>query len=905
MRELLLTLLLLTLISFERVHAQQKSILLHGQVVDESNKPLSYATVKLTNADKITYTNTTGDFSFSLDATRYQSVNVTVSIIGMVTIDTTISAANYSELLKFNMKSLNLNLNEVQINSQRKQNASSNSSILFDRQAIEQLQAFSLTDILNNLPGKLYSPLDLQGAKNLSLRQNAQGNTSLNNSLGIAVMIDGSVQSNNANMQNKSVGKYGMAGSVINDSKNGRSYDVTFGGIDLRDIPADNIESIEVIQGVAPAQYGDLTDGAVIINRQAGRSDYQFSSRFNGGSTNTSLSKGFRLKGKLGAINTNFNYLISNDDPRDKLKQYSRVTAGLMWTSYLAKNFKNTLSFDYGRKFDDAKQDPDDGDDRLTYSKNSRYALSNRAAWEINSSVIKRISLTVSGDIANSESYTQWYLNGSPKPMANKDTTGIYEGYYIPGNYTAVDHVVGKPINFNSNLNVSNEINTGSITHFISAGANISFASNKGRGVLADPDQPRRPNQGNQNERPYNFQLVPSILNTGIFVEDRFNFKVFNRDFGVSAGLRFDAQNGSGNFQPRINANYKLTEDWTFNAAYGISTKAPTLAHRYPSPTYFDIPLINYFTGDVRESLLLIYTEKLTPENSNLKPSKSNQFELGLSLKKPKFSSSIFGYFKTNKDGFNGQITFYPRLLPEFSYNAVAGSKPTYAPTGTLKFQTGLSGSQVTNGVSSKNFGVEWLISTRKITAIETSISFNSVFNYSSYFNSGFTIREASLESILANRKAFYGIYEASKGIDYRVTSRINTDTHIPKLGFVVSLIVDMVWRDRNKDFNAYKNPIAYLDKEYNYYSIDNYDPTNLDYAHLLPLGQGDSEGGVAFPYANLSMRISKEIKKRFRFSINAYNVLNVQPQYYNKITSRTISYTEPLSVGAEFTIKF
>ncbi|RZK75857.1 MAG: hypothetical protein EOO85_12870, partial [Pedobacter sp.] len=189
MRELLLTLLLLTLISFERVNAQQKSILLHGQVVDESNKPLSYATVKLTNADKITYTNTTGDFSFSLDATRYQSVNVTVSIIGMVTIDTTISAANYSELLTFNMKSLNLNLNEVQINSQRKQNASSNSSILFDRQAIEQLQAFSLTDILNNLPGKLYSPLDLQGAKNLSLRQNAQGNTSLNNSLGIAVMI--------------------------------------------------------------------------------------------------------------------------------------------------------------------------------------------------------------------------------------------------------------------------------------------------------------------------------------------------------------------------------------------------------------------------------------------------------------------------------------------------------------------------------------------------------------------------------------------------------------------------------------------------------------------------------------------------------------------------------------------
>lgn len=905
MKGRLLTLLVLIMMGAVQASGQQKRITLSGQVVDELNKPLSYATVKLTNADLITYTNSSGNFSFTFNGTKYQSVNVTVSIIGMVTKDTVINYMNYAEPLKFNMKNLNLNLNEVQINSQRKQNASSNSSILFDRQAIEQLQAFSLTDIFNNLPGKLYSPLDLQGAKNLTLRQNAAGNASLNNSLGIAIIVDGAVQSNNANMQNKSIGKYGMAGSLVDDSKNGRSYDVTFGGIDLRDIPADNIESIEIIQGVAPAQYGDLTDGAVIINRQAGKSDYQFSSRFNGGSTNTSLSKGFKLKGKLGAINTNFNYLISNDDPRDRLKQYSRVTAGLMWTSYLAKNFKNTLSFDYGKKFDDAKQDPDDGDDRLTYSKNTRYAISNRASWEFNNSVLKRISFTVSGDIANSESYTQWYLNGNPKPMAEKDTTGIYESYYIAGNYMAIDHVVGKPINFNSNLNISNEFNTGNLIHFVTVGANISLASNKGRGVLADPYHPRRPNLGDQNERPYNFQLVPDILNTGIFFEDRFGFKVFDREFGISAGLRFDSQNGSGSFQPRINANYKLKEDWIVNAAYGISTKAPTLAHRYPSPTYFDIPLINYFTGDVRESLLLIYTEKLIADNSKLKPSKSSQIELGLSVKKPAFSSSIFGYYKNNKDGFNGQTTFYPRLLPEYNYTAVPGQKPTYFATGSYIYQTGLNADQITNSVSSKNYGLEFLVSTKKFDVIQTSISFNTAISYSSYFNSGYTIREAPLAAILADRKAYYGIYEANKGIDYTIISRLNTDTHIPKLGFVVSLIVDMVWQDINENLNANKFPIAYLDKFYRYYPIEVFDPTNRDYGHFAPIGQADTEGKLPFPYANLSMRVSKEIKKRIRFSINAYNVLNVQPQYFNRLSSKMITYTQPLSIGAEFTIKF
>ena len=905
MRGLFLTLLFIILTGVIHVNGQQKRIELTGRVVDELNKPLAYATIKLVEADKITYSNNSGNFNFSLDAERYPFVNITVSIIGMVTLDTVMTAANYAKPFKFYMRSLNLNLNEVQINSQRKQNASSNSSILFDRQAIEQLQAFSLTDVLNNLPGKLYSALDLQGAKNLTLRQDATGNAALNNSLGTAIIIDGAVQSNNANMQNKSIGKYGMAGSLINDSKNGRSYDVTFGGIDLRDIPADNIESVEVIQGVAPAQYGDLTDGAVIINRQAGGSDYQFSSRFNGGSTNTSLSKGFKLKGKLGAINTNLNYLISNNDPRDKLKQYTRLNTGIMWTSYLTKNFKNTLSFDFNKKFDDAKQDPDDGDDRLTYSKNTRYAISNRASWEVNSAVLKRISLSVSGDISNQESYTQWYLNGSPKPMANKDTTGIYEGFYIKGSYTAVDHVIGKPINFNANLNFSNELIIGNLTHFITAGTSLSFSSNKGQGVLADPDQPRWANRDDQNERPYNFELLPSILNTGIFIEDRFGFMIFDRDFGISAGLRFDAQNGSGNFQPRINANYKLAKDWTINAAYGISTKAPTLAHRYPSPTYFDIPLINHFTGDVRESLLLVYTEKLIPDNSTLKPSRSSQMEFGISVKKDKFSTSLFGYFKDNKDGFSGQTTFYPRLLPVYNYTAVAGQKPTYFPTGEYKMQTGLSSTQMSNSVNSKNYGLEWLVSIKKIRAIQTSINFNSSLQYSSYVNSGYTIREAPFDAILADRKALYGIYEASKGIDYTLTSRVNTDTHIPKLGFVVSFIVDMVWQRHRENLNAYKNPIAYLDKFYEYFPISSYEPGNLDYGHFLPIGQEDTEGRLPFPYSNLSMRISKEIKKRIRFSINAYNVLNIQPQYYNTISRSRITYNDPISIGAEFSIKF
>jgi ferric enterobactin receptor len=885
--------------------AQKRYIVLKGFITDESNKPIDYVTVRLRNTEQVSYTNSSGGFTFLVDSLRYRSLRLTVGMVGKVTVDTLLNSTAYSRSINIKLKDLNLNLDEVKVNAERKLTGLSNSSIVFDRQAIEQAQAFSLTDILNNLPGKVYAPLDVQGVKSLTLRTEASGNAATNNSLGISILVDGFAENNNGNMQNKDIGKYGLAGSVIGDSKNGRSYETTFGGVDLRDIPADNIESIEVIQGVAPAQYGDLTDGAVIINRQAGKTDYQFSSRFNGGTTNLSLSKGFKLKDKLGAVNASLNYLISNDNPRDRLKQYDRLNANLMWTSYLFKNFKNTLSLDFSEKFDDAKSDPDDGQDRMTYSKNTRLGISNRSSLEFDEGIVRRLNLGFRASVTDQESYTQYYLNGDPKAMAIKDTTGIYEGFYTQGTYTAIDHVVGRPISLDGNIGLLNEFSTGNLNHLLTIGGNVSISSNKGEGVLVDPDRPRRPGQDNKNERPYDFELVPNLVNVGVYIEDKFKFSLFSRNFNVSAGLRWDAQNGAGNLQPRINANYEINKDLRFNLAYGIATKSPTLAHRYPSPTYFDVQLINHYTGDSRTSLLLVHTEKITPDNSRLRSSQSSQIELGLTLNKKKFNTSIFTYYKNNKNGFNGQEIYRPMLLPEYKIIPATGQKPGYYATGEMIWYSGLKSTEVTNNVTSENLGVEWLLSTKKIKEIQSSFNFNTAFNYSTSYNSGYLIRQAALEDILADRKAWYGIYKAGRSTNYSVKSRLNSITHIPKLGFVVNMILDMVWEDYFKSHNNNTYPYAYMDKYYSRYEIEQFDPSSSDYGHLKPIGAEESEGKLPFSYANLSMSLSKEVKKRIRFSVNAYNVLNLQPTYYDAIAAKRRTYTTPISIGAEITIKF
>ncbi len=55
-------------------------------------------------------------------------------------------------------------------------------------------------------------------------------------------------------------------------SRNTKNTSVDGGGVDVKQISTNNIESVEVIRGIASVQYGDLTSGAVIVKTMAGAS---------------------------------------------------------------------------------------------------------------------------------------------------------------------------------------------------------------------------------------------------------------------------------------------------------------------------------------------------------------------------------------------------------------------------------------------------------------------------------------------------------------------------------------------------------------------------------------------------------------------------------------------------------
>lgn len=907
MKSFIRFLLYILLLTLPLTSWSQESLTIQGKVQDEAGRAIEFANILYIEANRNISTNARGQFSFQIDATTTK-VTLKVSFIGKQRIVKEYARKDFEDTLIITLRELSLNLEDVYVAPERGNSSQSNSAIIFDQEAIQQTQAFSLKDVLNTLPGKATEAPVINSPQTITLR-GGQGNLhDFNNSLGVAIIMDGVTQSNDANMQSRSLSRWGISKSILDSHGNHGSFDTPFQGLDLREIPVESIESIEVIQGVASAKYGELTDGAIIIERQAGRTPYLFSTNINGGSTSASLSKGFSLGEKGGALNANLNYTNSNTDPRDKVNQYNRLAQSIMWTKNFGKYIKNTFSVDYNKRLDDVKQDPDDAKQQKSYSSNSGVRISSRMNATIGKQFLKTANLTTSYNESWQRTYRQMVLNGPPKGYANKDTTGIYEGIYTPGNFVAKEEIIGNPVSFTANLNFSGNLNTGNLEHRLGYGLHYSFTNNGGKGIVSDPERPRWANNGNQNERPYSFEYNPAVHNMGYYIEDNIKTQFLGKPLFMGIGLRHDLQNGKGYLQPRINTRYSITEKWQLNAAFGISTKAPTLAHRYPSPAWIDIPLLQYYTGYADQSIYLVFTDKIVPDNSLLKASQSKQFEGGVNYKNDFITSSIFAYVKNNRDGFSSEVDYREYSLPEYDYTHQVGETAEYFPTGNLINYAGIGNYVVGNNITSDTYGIEWMFSTQKIKAIETSFNGSLNFSYSEYFNKANRIYTLENEVEIDGRKVWYSVFKPQKDETYTLMTKFSSSTHIPKIGFIIRFNADVFWMNDTYRDKTSDDPIAYINDQSIYTTIQNFDPTDPVLGLLKRNTSSQKNTIQPLVYGIVNLSISKEIQKNIRFSITAYNAFNLHPESYKVLEDGSIqqfTYNKPVSLTGGINIKF
>lgn len=888
-----------------KTESQRKEIPVKGYVVDEKLQPIEFATVKIDETGTTTQTDNKGVFILSVPG-RFDSLTVIVSSTGKQTINIMLHKKDFPVRQRIVLQDQSLTLKDVQVEAMRER-LHSNSSIVFDKEAIAQSQAFSLADLLNKLPGKLTQAPNLQSPQTLTLRTNSDGLNAMSNSFGIAIYIDGVRMNNDANMQARSLSIRGITGAGITSYRDS-SFDVPYNGFDLRDIPIENIERIEVIQGVADARYGEMTNGAILITTRAGKTPTNITVNVNGGSTQATASRGFQLRGKGGAINLSGGYTNSNKDPRDKVKSYSRANASAKWTVNILPAMKNTFSFGYDTRLDNVKMDPDDDSRRRTYAKSHTINIAEHLNYDARRGFLRNASIDFGYSRGKQDTYNQWLLNGPPIGIADKDTTGVYEGYYIPGNYLAVERIVGIPISINGSINLTSKtFFTGNISHRLSAGSQFSSSGNKGPGTIVDPDKPRWIGSSltYRSERPVDLdKTLPFLSNWGMYVQDNASGKLFNRKYTATLGFRTDIQNGFVGYAPRIGVTYALSHAWGLNLAYGISTKALSLADRYPTPAWIDIPILDLYNGYAAQSLFLVYTKKIIPDNSFLKASRNRSIEAGVTFNNKWSNASLYLYANKNINGYNSTSTPILVNVPDYSYTIDSAHKISYYPTGT-QTQYITTRQKLTNGLYTGDYGAELMYSTKEIPALATGFSLRSAFTYSTYDNHGDrTLIAVNPDYQKVGKPALFGVYKPAKNHSYSLISTVATNTHIPNLGFTVTISTDVVMlQHRVNDPRSY-SPIGYLDNQLNYVAINSEDVHNTEYDYLRTQPDKSVTSETHFIYPSVNITIAKEIRKKIRLMITGYNMFNIRPKYIDPVTKEVTVYNQPTSLSAGITFQ-
>ncbi len=242
------------------------------------------------------------------------------------------------------LRQQSLGLDEVVVIAENSKSGTTSSKIRSE--AISHVQASSLKDVLQLIPGNLSENPNLRDPSKITIREVG---ANVNSALGTAVIVDGIPLSNDGNMQ-QSISTGNAMTSVAGT------------GIDIRTIAVDNIESITVDVGIPSAEYGNLTSGAVHIKTKAGGSPFNVKFKADPRTKQGYLSKGFLLPEDHGVLNFDGDYTRSYGHIIKRTSLFNRVNGSLKYTQTFFRE-RSPLTLEakgsYWSTLDGDKWDPD------------------------------------------------------------------------------------------------------------------------------------------------------------------------------------------------------------------------------------------------------------------------------------------------------------------------------------------------------------------------------------------------------------------------------------------------------------------------------------------------------------------------------------------------------------------
>jgi outer membrane receptor for ferrienterochelin and colicin len=888
---------------------KSKTITLNGKILDQSNlKPLSGVSIQLLGTQNFTFSADDGSFEFKLRQAGNISIGFTQ--LGRKPSQQQLQLSSDTTIIVY-METLSLALKEVAVTATRRKMGSSS---VIDKTAIKNTQPTSLLDALQLLPGQLALNPDLSSAQQINIRQ-VPSNTDASraNALGTAIVLDGIPFSNNANLQTNV--------NILNSSPGALApfSSVAGRGNDLRQIPADQIESIEVITGVPSARYGDLTTGAILVNTRAGVFKPQFTTRVNPNLIEQSVGFGTKLKGNQGIVSLDGNISYSEEDPRNTLSQYTRINTQLTWSRpWLNERLFTTNRIALFSTLDNAKQNPDDlRYQRKTYSSDKGIRLSSSGKLNTESSWFSLLSYDIGLTYTNQKSLVQELVTRDLFPVTDATTNITQVGRYGEAEYLSIVNTSGKPLSLYGRIEGTifrSATNTGKyqFANQLVTGMEYRYDGNNGDGRLFDPTRPPRQNYS-MGDRPRSYADIPSLSQISYYAEDRITTSLFNREVNFNAGLRYDnvqPQNPfSGDYgnilAPRLNIAIETLKNLRLKAGYGITAKAPTLSYMYPGNRYFDLVNYNYYATNPAERLVVLTTVVMDTKNENLKSYQSEKFELGLDYDYKGFTGYVTGFSETTTGAFGTDRNVIPLSVAKFEATSFPVGQPPVLNPIPVRSDPFFAAIDITsNNRRIKNKGFEFQFDTPPVQQINTSFNFTGAWIQTQSYDDGDVAdaARAVFTSVTPQRIPIFRSGFGNKGERFNTSARFIT--RIPKLRFLVSGLVQTIWKDSNRNLDLSPYAVGYIDQQGTITYLTSEQAMEAQYTDL----RRSFSSNVALtnnpsPLWLFNIRVTKEFKGGSGLSFYINNLLSDRGNYFNPITQSYTNRNQNLFFGAEFTI--
>ena len=881
----------------------------------KGREPVVMATVVLQPLGQATVTDVNGRAVIrNVSAGNY---TLTVTYVGFQTKSVQLSVAGKDLNMRIEMVETSLSLGEVSVTARQNVSGSSTSSII-GRQAIDHLQATSLADIMQLVPGQLMGNQDLTSAANLQLRQLVNNNTA---AFGASIVVDGVPMSNNGALSQ------------------GTFSSTAFTGTDLRQVAADDINEVEVIRGIPSAEYGDLTSGLVVVHSKAGVTPWQLKGKVNPGLMNYSLGKGESL-GRWGIVNGSLDYAQAWGDPRMKTRSFHRYTATLGWSYDPTRRWHLNTKLRYTQAKDWTGNDPDAKDDG-TYSENKSqtFSLTHNGRIQVEKLFARTISYTVGLSLTTSDASTSSFASVSSGllPILTARETGYNVVPFETHSYLATGITKSRPGNVFAKVSDQFYFRWGKTRQSFKLGADYHYDWNNGQGYYnADERHPLRPNS---NGRPRAFSDIPGLHQIAAFAEDQFTWQLnkVNR-LRATAGLRFTALQPFGDvattsLSPRLNLSFSLTKWLDLRGGIGMNSKTPGLNYLYPDRKYEDRVAANYMPQDDAAAQLLAYHTQVyeVAFSKNMKNATTTKVELGIDVKLPgNRKLSLLAYRDKTPDGF-GSVTNYTSYQSDYFSQAkglvitpgqptqIDFSNPEY--TDILMMTTG----EIGNTNTTENRGIEADLDFGTVKPLHTQFMLSGAWqetkSWSTDMNSQ-SVKASLLPTAYSSRglTPFKVIYPS--GADYtkyrRFLTTLRTVTHIPALRMVASLTAQAIWHNWNHSFTSDKDPIGWIGTDLQRHEltagmIGGYIGMDAQYYATQPAGQSsvavkdllirvsDNEPSKSPITWNLQARLTKELGSMGGLSLYVNNALFYEPFLKgNNTNSLSQRNTGTFQFGAE-----